>query len=402
MLRRLMARGGAAAARTPAEARLWLAAAELPDPKPLALLVWFGGTLNYLGAAERVKIEASLPTLGPESLRPWLARAAAQRKRAVEAVLSRDLAALRAMAGAGMDFAERHRDTLLSRAATNADAATVRWLLANGARADTIVWEHVIYGCSSIAGELDDEKKSTQAQRAAFRSLCEDELDEPEPAPDWPFGRHALQNAVAADKLDTADLLLPRSNPAAALAAVQVITEGANEAPIPAGKLRLLPRLAVLAARGDRPNLAYALADLLWRKDLAGARAVLEGYTPAGPEEIRAALHEAERGCRIASVELLRARGVDLARFREPDGRNLFALFAPCDSPALVAAVAAIPGIDVNTVDDDGNTPLDLVPSGKSEGPGARALRALGAKACHDLHERERCRARAIAPDPAL
>lgn len=402
MLRRLMARGGAAAARTPAEARLWLAAAKLRDPRPLALLVWFGGRLNYLSSAERARIERSLPALSPEALRPWLARAAARRKQAIEAVAASDLGTLTSLAAAGLDLAERHDDTLLSRAAMKADSATVRWLLANGARADSVVWEYVTYGCSSIAGELDDEAKSTRAQRAAFQSLCEAELEDREPAPDWPFGRHALQNAVAADKLDAAGLLLARSNPAAALAAIQVIVEDDNSTAIPAGRLGLLPALARLAARGDRVNLAYELADLLWRKDGAGARAVLEGYAPAGLEEIAAAFQEGERGCRIASVELLRARGVDLAGFRETDGRNLFALFAPCDSADLVAAIAAIPGIDVNAVDDDGNTPLELVPSGKSEGPGARALRALGARECDDLHERERCRARAIAPDPAL
>jgi hypothetical protein len=258
MMRRLIEAGGAAAARTPAEARLWVAADRLKDPRPLALLVWFGGSLNYLGTAERARLESTLPGLTPRTLRPWLDRARQQRDRARKAALSGDVATLDSMAAAGVDLDEHHRDTLLSRAAT-ADLGIVRWLLAHGARDDSVAWEHVDDACSGIIDRLEDRKRSSGAQRAAFLSLCRDQPDDPGAMTEWPYQDSALQIAVATGKMDRAEALLPVAGPAAALGAIRAVGDG-KEGLLAPGQVALLPRLAALAAKADRDELADVLA----------------------------------------------------------------------------------------------------------------------------------------------
>ncbi|HEX6376212.1 MAG TPA: ankyrin repeat domain-containing protein [Allosphingosinicella sp.] len=403
MLRTLMALGAGNAARTPAEERLWLAAAALPRPEPLAMLIWFGRDLNYLTAADRARLEAALPTLNAAGLRPLLDRAVEQREKAWDAVLAGDLESLDAMAAAGVDFAERRGDTALSRAARR-DAATVRWMLAHGARTDTYEEQRLHLGCASVSDDFGRNKHS-RAQRESFVALCEeDEARLPKLNPRGGFADHALVMAVRAADPERIELLFPGSRPEAAVDAIGYL---ALHAPPSAGRLPLLTRLTALAAKGPRSELAYTLRDVLRKNDLDAASAMLRGFLPTGAEEIDAVL-DSNSGpaarCRAEPLRLLRDHGVDLSAWRDYEGRSLFGLAARCNSAELVALAATVPGIGVNDLGPLGDTALDLAPWDKPDEEAVKALVALGARRCEELYgdESDKCRSPGIRPDPAL
>jgi hypothetical protein len=402
-LRTLLSIGGGNAARTPAEEKLWLAAAALPRPEPLAMLIWFGRDLNYLSAAERDRLAAGLAGLTADKLRPYLVEAAQARERTWNAVLAGDLAALDGLAAAGIDFAERRGDTALSRAADR-DAATVRWMLAHGARPDTYEDSNLRIGCSSISDDFGRNKHS-RAQRESFLALCEEEESlQPKNRPGREFGEHALETAVRSGDPARIELLLPGSRPEAALDSVNYL---ALQAPARADRLPLLARLAALAAKGDRNELAATLSDVLQDKDTGAGAAILAGFVPSGRGEIRTALdigYDRADRCRIDYFRFLRERGADLSQWRDLDGGNLFARAADCDSAEFVAFAATVPGIGVNDLNEIGRTPFESAAWDKSEGAATKALVALGAKSCRDLHgeESDKCGSSGIAPDPAL
>ena len=402
MLRTLLSLGGGNAARTPAEERLWLAAAKLSRPEPLALLVWYGFDLNYLTSADRARLEAALPGLTPDGLRPFLVQAAEARERTWDSVLAGDIAALDALAAAGVDFAERRGDTALSRAAAR-DSAAVRWMLAHGARADTFGERELSLGCGSR--DDADERKLGREQRAAFDALCDEQQSRgPRPRPEGEFGEHALATAVRAGDPATVELLLPGARPEAALEAVNQLVA---RSPARAGRLPLLTRLAALAAGGDRTALASVLSDVLEKNDTPAALAILAGYTPSGADEVRHALHVGygpADDCRTDHFRFLRDRGVDLSAWRDTEEGNLFARAAGCDSAEFVGFAATVRGIGINDLDYSGNTPLESLPEGKRGGEAGKAMIALGAKTCEDLHGRGsgKCDPDRITPDPAL
>ncbi|HEX9965398.1 MAG TPA: hypothetical protein VGB04_10500 [Allosphingosinicella sp.] len=403
MLRALLALGGGHAARSPAEERLWLAAARLGRPEPLAMLIWFGGDLNYLPAADRGRLEEALPGLTADRLRPFLVKAAEARERAWDSVLAGDLPALDALARDGVDFAERRGETALSRAA-RADLATLRWVLAHGGRADTYENREERLECSSISDDFGRNKHS-RAQRLSFIALCEEqEGREPRPRPGSGFSRHALGSAVTSGDPARIELLLPGSRPEAALDTLPYLAFRPPDYP---GRLALLTRLAALAAEGDRSELAWSLGDVLERKDEAATAAILSGFIPKGRDELRGALDIASEQagrCGIEPFRFLREKGVDLSQWRDLDGGNLYARAATCDSPEFAAFAATVPGIGVNDLDDIGRTPFETLPWDKREGAAGKALAALGAKSCEDLHgeDSDRCGSPGIRPDPAL
>jgi hypothetical protein len=403
MLLTLLAVGGGNAARTAAEERLWLAAARLGRPEPLAMLIWFGQDLNYLPAAERARLEAALPGLTATTLRPFLVRAAEARESAWDAALAGDSRALDAMAAAGVDFAERRGDTALSRAAAR-DSATVRWMLAHGARPDTYENMEVTLGCSSVSDDFGRDKHS-RAQRQSFVDLCEEEESrEPRSRPGITTDEHALVTAIRSGDHERIDLLFPRSGPEAALDSLTYLL---FQAPAEERRSPLLTRLAALAAKGDRSELAAYLGDFLEKDDSAAAAAILDGFVPTSAREVSYALDigsdQADR-CRIDHFRFLREHGVDLAVWRNLDGGNLFARAAGCVSADFVAFAATVPGIGVNDIDEIGRTPFESIPWDKREGAATQAMLALGAKSCRDLHgdESDKCGSSGIEPDPAL
>jgi hypothetical protein len=403
MLRLLLALGGGHAARTPAEERLWLAAARLGRPEPLAMLIWFGGDLNYLPAADRRRLEDALPGLTADRLRPFLAQAAKAREKTWDAILAGDVAALDALARGGVDFAERRGETALSRAAGR-DADTLRWVLAHGGRADTYENREERLECSSISDDFGNNKHS-RAQRETFLALCaEQEARDPEQRPGPGFNRHALGTAVASGDPARIDLLLPGSTPEAAL---DILPYLASQPPGRPGRLALLTRLAALAATGDRNELASSLGDVLERKDEAAASAILSSFIPKGRDELRYALdvaYDQAGRCAMEPFRFLRQRGVDLSEWRDLDDGNLYARAATCESPEFVAFAATVPGIGVNDLDYIGRTPFEALPWDKREGAAGKALAALGARTCEDLHGEDsgRCGSAGIRPDPEL
>jgi hypothetical protein len=403
MLRTLLALGGGNAARTPAEERLWLAAARLDRPEPLAMLIWFGAELNYLPAADRRRLEEALPGLTAERLRPFLVKAAEAREKTWDLVLAGDLAALDALARDGVDFAERRGETALSRAAGR-DLATLRWVLAHGGRPDTYENSEVDLGCSSVSDDFGNNKHSP-AQRASFIALCaEQDSRDARPRPGPGFNRHALGTAVASGDLARIDLLLAGSLPEAALDILPYLAARPPDFP---GRLALLARLSALAAKGDRRELASTLGDVLERKDEAATAAMLSSFIPKGRDELRYALDlafEPAGQCGIGPFRFLGERGVDLSEWRDLNGANLYARAADCDSPEFVAFAATVPGIGVNDLDDIGRTPFEALAWNKRESAAARVLAALGAKSCEDLHgeDSDKCGSPGIRPDPAL
>lgn len=404
MLRTLLSLGAGWAARTPAEERLWLAAAQLDRSEPLAMLIWFGGDLNYLPAAERLRLEAALPGLTAAGLRPFLLQAVQAREKTWDAILAGDLAALDSMAASGVDFAERRGDVALSRAAGR-DAAMVRWVLAHGGRPDTYEDSNLSLGCSSISDDFGRNRHS-KAQRDSFLALCEEmEAREATPRPGPGYSDHALVTAVRSGDSARIDLLLPGSLPEAALGAVSALVYQARPDP---GRDRLLTRLSALAAGGDRSELASTLSDALEKKDMAAANAILAAFTPANADEIQFALdigYDASDRCGLEPYRLLHRNRVDLSKWRDLDGGNLFARAATCDSAEFVAFAATVPGISVNDVDDNGRTPLEGAPWDRPESEARKALAALGGKECEELHgeDSDKCdSASGIEPDPAL
>jgi hypothetical protein len=403
MLRTLLAVGGGNAARSPAEEGLWLAAAELPRPEPLAMLIWFGGDLNYLSAVERDRLKKALPGLTAAGLRPFLAAAAQAREKTWDLVLGGDLAGLDALAAAGVDFAERRGETAVSRAAGR-DLATLRWMLAHGGRADTYENREERLECSSISDDFGRNKPS-RAQSETLIALCaESEALEPKVRPGAGFSRHALGTAVVSGDPARIDLLLRRSRPEAAL---DVLPYLAFQPPTRPGRLPLLTRLAALASTGDRNELASSLSDVLERNDEAAATAILAGFTPVGPQEVRFALDagygDPER-CRIDDFRLLQKRGVDLSVWKDLDGGNLFARAVTCNSLDFLALAGTVPGISVNDLDGIGRTPFETLPWDKRDSAVGKALIALGAKTCEDLHgeDADTCGSPGIRPDSDL
>lgn len=402
MLRTLLSLGGGWAARTPAEERLWLEAAKLPGPEPLALLVWYGFDLNYLTAADRSRLEAALPGLTAAELRPFLVLASEAREKAWDAVLAGNIAALDALAAAGVDFAERRGDTALTRAA-GTDPATLRWMLAHGARPDTFEPRELRLGCGS-SGDAD-EKKLDRTRREAFAALCDEQQSRgPKPRPQGEFGDHALAAAVRAGDPASVELLLPLARPEAALEALDQLV---SQSPARPWRLPLLTRLAALAAGGDRTRLASALSQVLEKNDTDAALAILAGYMPSGGYEVRYAAsvgHGPADECRTDRLRFLRDRGVDLSAWRDFEEGNLFARAARCDSAEFVAFAATVRGIGVNDIDYSGNTPLESLPEDKRDGEAGKAMAALGARTCEDLHGNRSalCNPGVIAPDPAL
>lgn len=403
-LHTLLALGGGGAARTPAEERLWRAAAKVSRPEPLAMLIWFGRDLNYLPASDRSRLEAALPGLTAAELRPFLARAYQGREKAWDAILSGDLQGLDALAAAGVDFAERRGDTALSRAAGR-DSRTVRWMLAHGARPDTFEAREPGMSCRDVDLDGEDSKKLSPAQRESFIALCAEQDERgPKAPPEGEFSEHALVTAVRAGDPESIDLLLPGARPEAALEALDDL---ASQASTRADRLPLFTRLAALAANGDRTKLASTLGNVLEKKEMAAATAILARYVPAGLFEVRYALdigYGPADECRLDYFRFLRDRGVDLAEWRDSDDTNLFARAAKCDSAEFVAFAATVRGIGINDLDYSGNTPFQSLPEDKREGEAGKAMIALGAKTCENLHgERsDKCNPGAITPDPAL
>jgi len=403
-LHSLLSLGGGWAARTPAEERLWLAAAKASRTEPLAMLIWFGRDLNYLPAADRSRLAAALPGLTAAELRPFLAKAHEGRERAWDAILSGDLQALDSLAAAGVDFAERRGDSALSRAAGK-DSATVRWMLAHGARPDTFEAREPGMSCRDVDLDDEDSRKLSRTQRDSFVALCaEQESRGPKPRPEGAFSEQALVTALRSGDPERMDLLLPGSRPEAALEALDHL---ASRPPIRADLLPLVTRLAALAANGDRTKLASTLSDVLEKKDMAAATAILAKYIPAGQFEVRYALdigYGPADECRLDYFRFLGDRGVDLATWRDSDDTNLFARAAKCDSAELVAFAATVPGLGINDVSYSGDTPLESLPLDKRGGEAGKAMLALGAKTCTDLHgeDSDKCGSDAIRPDPAL
>ncbi len=398
ILARLIAAGAGSAARTPAEERLWKAAAKLSDPRPLALLIWFGGSINYLPEAERRQLEEALPGLTAQRLRPYVLRAAEQRERAWDAVLARDLPTLEQMLASGIDLDERHGETALSRAAVT-DVATVRWLLAHGARAKTRDRDDIPFGCTAV-GEGFGGRKPSRAQVETFTSLCDEASDRPTPRAAPYFSDHALETAVRNDRFDIAEALAPVSDEKAALASIVAMVARKS---VTRARFPLFTRLTAIAVRGRRIGLSYELQELLERGDFDAAAAMLDAFVPANREEVSIALTPdlSEKRCSIEAVDLLRRYGAPVAEYRNWEEGNLFALAVTCDSPDLVAAAAAT-GLPVNHVSRIGVTALERVPWEKRTGPTARALESLGARPCSDLFDKETCSSGGIEPDPAL
>jgi hypothetical protein len=367
------------------------------------MLIWFGAELNYLPAADRRRLEEALPGLTAERLRPFLVKAAEAREKTWDLVLAGDLAALDALARDGVDFGERRGETALSRAAGR-DLATLRWVLAHGGRADTYENSEVDLGCSSVSDDFGNNKHSP-AQRASFVALCaEQDSRDPRARPGPGFNRHALGTAVASGDLARIDLLLAGSLPEAALDILPYLAARPPDFP---GRLALLARLSALAAKGDRRELASTLGDVLERKDEAATTAMLSSFIPKGRDELRYALDvafEPAGQCGIEPFRFLGERGVDLSEWRDLNGGNLYARAADCDSPEFVAFAATVPGIGVNDLDDIGRTPLEAFAWNKRESAAAKALAALGAKSCEDLHgeDSDKCGSPGIRPDPAL
>lgn len=398
ILARLIAAGAGSAARTPAEERLWKAAAKLSDPRPLALLIWFGGSINYLPEAERRQLEEALPGLTAERLRPYVVRAAEQRERAWDAVLARDLPTLEQMLASGMDLDERHGETALSRAAVT-DVATVRWLLAHGARAKTRDRDDISFGCTAV-GEGFGVRKPSRAQVETFTGPCNEALDKSRPRPAPYFAEHALETAVRNERFDIAEALAAVSDERAALASIVAMVARKS---VTSARFPLFTRLTAIAVRGRRIGLSYELQELLERGDFDAAAAMLDAFVPANREEVSIALTPdlSEKRCSIEAVDLLRRYGAPVAEYRNWEEGNLFALAVTCDSPDLVAAAAAT-GLPVNHVSRIGVTALERVPWEKRTGPTARALESLGARPCSDLFDKATCSSGGIEPDPAL
>jgi ankyrin repeat protein len=398
LLRRMIELGGGAAARSPAEERLWVTAAALPNPEPLALLVWFGGELNYLSAAERAELVLALPGLTAETIRPWLARAQAARDRLWDAIEARDHATLTALVRAGADLDERYGAATLAGAART-DLATVRHLLALGAAARGLP-DEPDFDCGPSDEEFVGDTGATR-RAAVFGRLCA-EAEEARSRPSTRrFPENPIAVAIAAGKYDLAEALLPVTPPLLARETLESIVVRVEQRQAPPAQRALVGPLARIASQGPRRELPFALRGLIRAGETEAAEAMLQSFVPRGIEEL-SVVTQVENGdrCDAGLLRLLQRRGVDLGPYESGDGGNLFSLAAHCNSSEILAIAQAVPGLDANHLDAHGRRPLDRLARAEREGPVGRALVAMGARSCDDLPD-SACRT-GIEPDPSL
>jgi ankyrin repeat protein len=383
---------GAEAARSPAEAALWRAAAAGRQDGTLTLLEDYGADLNLLPSKALVAC-ADAARAGDEArLMGCVAAAEARRARIAQALLSVDVKSFRALTAQAADVRERRKPTLLSAAIAAGSASMVKPLLDRGAR-EMGSWNGA-RPASVYAGGRPAPAGWTR--NAGYLP---------------PDAGHADQPAVAAALRGDGETLrfLADAGVGDLRSALQALAKVGGSPPglpsvygdadidtstLPSGPgPEAMKAVALLAAQIARTDGPQSLEDLFRSAAYTGyddvmAAAITAGFDPSKAKDPARIWHNwagSGNPCKPSTGRLLTASGLPTV-FPPTEFSAwppLHSLAAGCMNPRSVPVLLEA-GYDVNRLDGEGRTAVDQAIR-YNRGHLVAALRAAGGKTAKEL-----------------
>lgn len=380
---------GAKAARSEAEADLWRVAARAGRDDALAFLYDFGGNLNLLPPARLAECRAATEAGAVDRLVPCV-RDAAVRRTAMKAALSAgEFAKFDALASEAADVRERNKRTLIDLAAERAPAPTFRKLLARGAAPRTFGYFALT---KAYQGAFRTEAEATSTPDARLETLPQQPTVIVARRGDAESLRVLVEGGAKGLSGDVSRAGNLGNPPAGMRDQIAVNADDDSEKYPNSASPESLRAVDLLAAEAARVEGAQSLEAAFSSAVYSGYNDVLTSLLAHGYDASRAKQPEViwfnwsglGQPCKPSTGRLLLRAGVPT---RYPPSRfsrelPLHTLAANCRNPRSVAVLAPVVG--VNTLDEDGNTALDIATRYRSTNLIA-ALRALGGKTAKEV-----------------
>lgn len=392
LVRLYVAGPGAEAARSPAEARIWRAAAEARRDAALDFLQDYGADLNLLPAARLTQCEASARQGDEAALLACVQEAGQRRLRIRAALEAGDTAAFNGLVAEAADLRERGKATLLSATAIKGTPEMLEALIARGAgveggyeRSATPVYKGALKPDPALgapgSGYLSEPSNLMPVVAVAMRGDAR--------------GLRMLVDAGAKGLPSALQNLGNLGNPPPGLPSFSLGQTSTDTSGLPSGpgadKLKAMDLVATELARTQGPQAlepSFASATYSGYDDVL-ALFLAKGFDPSKakePEVIWFNWSGLGNPCKPSTGRLLARSGLPVVYPPSEFSRwpALHTLAAGCFNADSVAALLDNARIDVNAVDENGRTAVDQARLYRRSYLEA-ALRARGGKSSKEL-----------------